>query len=144
MPDATVIPVLAYPDPIEAAGWLVRAFGFRERLRIGDHRVQLSFGDGALVLTGGNVGSDDSIMLRVADLADRHALAVAAGAAIASEPTDYEFGERQFTAVDPYRRRWTFSQTIRDADPLDWGGRPMDDDAPVAAVGHPQGVDSGL
>jgi len=49
MPDAAVVPVLGYTDVAEAAGWLCAAFGFRERLRIADHRIQLVFGDGAVV-----------------------------------------------------------------------------------------------
>jgi uncharacterized glyoxalase superfamily protein PhnB len=40
IPSATVIPVLAYADAREAAQWLCRSFGFAERLRIGNHRVQ--------------------------------------------------------------------------------------------------------
>ncbi len=35
--------VLFYPDVGEAVDWLCRSFGFVERLRIGDHRSQLSF-----------------------------------------------------------------------------------------------------
>jgi uncharacterized glyoxalase superfamily protein PhnB len=39
IPSSTVIPVLVYPDVREAAAWLESAFGFAERLRIGDaHR----------------------------------------------------------------------------------------------------------
>lgn len=34
MPDATVIPVLHYPDVRVAVEWLSRAFGFRERLDV--------------------------------------------------------------------------------------------------------------
>ena len=45
VPRAVVIPVLTYNDVAEASEWLCRAFGFKERLRIGDHRVQLVFGD---------------------------------------------------------------------------------------------------
>lgn len=37
VPAATVIPVLAYPDVVEATDWLCNAFGFTVRLRIGDH-----------------------------------------------------------------------------------------------------------
>ena len=51
MPDAAVIPVLAYPDVLEAADWLSAAFGFRRRLVIADHRVQLTFARGAVVAT---------------------------------------------------------------------------------------------
>lgn len=41
MPEATVIPVLSYPDVSVAAAWLCHVFGFSERLRIGNHRIQL-------------------------------------------------------------------------------------------------------
>ena len=51
IPPSTVIPELAYADVREAAAWLCQAFGFVERLRIGDHRAQLTFGDGAIVVT---------------------------------------------------------------------------------------------
>jgi hypothetical protein len=33
MPHSTIIPVLGYHDVPEAVGWLIRAFGFTERLR---------------------------------------------------------------------------------------------------------------
>ena len=49
VPAATVIPELAYPDVNAAADWLCAAFGFRPRLVIGSHRVQLVFGDGAVI-----------------------------------------------------------------------------------------------
>ena len=51
VPDATVIPVLIYPDVRQAVDWLSAAFGFAERVRIGEnHRSQLRFGDGALIV----------------------------------------------------------------------------------------------
>lgn len=55
VPSSSVIPVLAYSDVAEAADWLCNAFGFRERLRIGTHRAQLVFGDGAVIVT--NLGA---------------------------------------------------------------------------------------
>lgn len=51
MPRAAVIPQLDYPDLNAAADWLVKAFGFTVRLRIGAHRIQMNIGDGAVVLT---------------------------------------------------------------------------------------------
>jgi hypothetical protein len=42
MPAADVIPALRYPDLAGAVAWLVTAFGFRQRLRIGGHRAQLT------------------------------------------------------------------------------------------------------
>jgi len=50
IPDATVMPELAYPDVTEAADWLCDAFGFSVRLRIGNHRAQLVYGDGAMIV----------------------------------------------------------------------------------------------
>src|SRR5215210_7866774 len=51
IPSAAVIPVLVYPDVREAVEWLQIAFGFTERVRIGeDHRSQLSAGDGAVIV----------------------------------------------------------------------------------------------
>jgi uncharacterized glyoxalase superfamily protein PhnB len=121
MLEATVIPELAYPDPGEAAAWLCEAFGFRIRLRIGNHRMQLVFGDGALVAMDGPV-VPGSVMVRVEDVDSHHARAAAAGATILRPPTDYPYGERQYTAEDPGGHRWTFSQSIADVDPLAWGG----------------------
>ena len=124
MPDAAVVPVLAYPDVNAAAEWLSAAFGFERRLLIGDHRVQLTFDGGALVVAEGPArgGSAPSVMVRVEDADRHHEQAVAAGATIVSPPTDYEYGERQYTAEDPGGYRWTFSQSIADVDPAEWGG----------------------
>lgn len=128
MPDATVIPVLGYADVLESADWLCDAFGFSVRLRIASHRVQLVYGDGAVVVTAGARpdGSSDSLLVRVED-ADTHCEQAAAhGATILSPPTDYPYGERQYTAEDLGGHRWTFSQTIADANPADWGGELVD------------------
>lgn len=51
VPAASVIPVLAYDDVTAATDWLCDAFGLRVRLRIGAHRAQLVFGDGAVIVT---------------------------------------------------------------------------------------------
>jgi uncharacterized glyoxalase superfamily protein PhnB len=125
MPPSVVIPVLAYPDVREAVDWLCRSFGFVERLRIGDHRAQLAFGEGSIVVTGqaspaGGLGR--SVMVRVADVDSHCEQARQAGARIVSSPADYPYGERQYTAEDFGGHQWTFSQTIADVDPGDWGG----------------------
>jgi uncharacterized glyoxalase superfamily protein PhnB len=76
VPDATIIPVLVYPDVRRAVAWLTAAFGFTERVRIGEnHRSQLRFGDGALIVA--DVHGDrraprqgeatHSVMMRVED-----------------------------------------------------------------------------
>lgn len=119
MPPSAVIPVLTCPDVRAASAWLGSAFGFLERLAIGDHHVQLSYGSGSLVLAAGPAHPAE-VMVRVKD-ADAHcATARSAGAVVVREPADLPYGERQYTAVDPDGHTWTFSQTIADVDPADW------------------------
>ena len=131
IPAATVVPVLIYPDVREAVAWLGAAFGFEERVRIGeDHRSQLSVGDGAVII--GDVRNErrpprpgevtHSVMVRIAD-ADSHCeRARANGARIVMPPTNFEYGERQYTAEDLAGHQWTFSETLHDVAPEDWGG----------------------
>jgi uncharacterized glyoxalase superfamily protein PhnB len=38
------------------------------------------------------------------------------------EPTDFEYGERQYSVADPWGHQWTFSETLEDVDPASWGG----------------------
>jgi uncharacterized glyoxalase superfamily protein PhnB len=131
IPSAVVIPVLIYPDVREAVAWLSDAFGFVERLQIGEsHRSQLSFGDGAVIV--GDVRKDrrppragevtHSVTVRVDDANAHCARARAHGAEILMEPTDFEYGERQYEAVDLAGHRWTFSETLDDVHPETWGG----------------------
>ena len=126
-----MIPVLIYPDVRAAVSWLSEAFGFVERIRIGeDHRSQLSFGDGAVII--GDVRNErrppragevtHSVMVRVDDVDAHCERARAHGARILMEPTDFEYGERQYAAEDPAGHHWTFSETIADVAPEAWGG----------------------
>jgi uncharacterized glyoxalase superfamily protein PhnB len=41
------------------------------------------------------------------------------------EPTDFEYGERQYGAEDPFGHQWTFTQTLNDVAPEDWGGKTV-------------------
>jgi uncharacterized glyoxalase superfamily protein PhnB len=132
MPSAVVIPVLIYPDVREAVEWLSAAFGFAERLKIGEsHRSQLQVGGGGAVIVG-DVRHDrrppregevtHSVTVRVDDVNAHCARARAHGARILMEPIDFEYGERQYEAADLARHRWTFSETLDDVDPATWGG----------------------
>jgi len=121
VPEAAVIPELPYPDVREAAEWLSRVFGFKERLQIGDHRAQLVFESGAVIAIQGDAPGS-TLLVRVADADAHHARAAGAGAKILGEPEDYPYGERQYSALDPGGHRWTFSQSIADVDPAEWGG----------------------
>jgi uncharacterized glyoxalase superfamily protein PhnB len=128
IPPATVIPVLLYPDVPAAAAWLCAAFGFSERVRIGTHRIQLNVGDGAVVVAHARAdvlspGSEThSVMVRIAN-ADQHAAqAESQGARILAPPTTLPYGERQYSALDPGGHVWTFSETVADVAPEEWGG----------------------
>jgi len=131
IPSAAVIPVLIYPDVREAVDWLTTGFGFVERVRIGEnHRSQLRFGDGAVIV--GDVRHDrlpprtgevtHSVMVRVEDANAHCERARSHGARILMEPTDFEYGERQYTAEDHAGHQWTFSETLDDVAPETWGG----------------------
>jgi uncharacterized glyoxalase superfamily protein PhnB len=139
MPQGAIIPVLGYPDVRAAAEWLCRVFGFRERLRIADHRAQLCIGGNeSIVVVRGLEGhpaagwATHSMMLRIADVDTHHQHAVACAARVVSGPATYPYGERQYTVMDLGGHLWTFSQTLADADPVSWGGTPvastLDDD----------------
>ena len=131
IPSAVVVPVLIYPDVREAVSWLSAAFGFAERVRIGEnHRSQLSVGDGAVIVA--DVRHDrraprpgeatHSVLVRVNDARAHCDRAREHGARITMEPTDFEYGERQYAAEDPAGHQWTFSETLADVAPDEWGG----------------------
>ena len=134
IPSATVIPVLIYPDVRAAVRWLSEVFGFTERVKIGeDHRSQMAVGEGAVII--GDVRGDriaprgdeitHSVMVRVDDVHVHCEHAREHGARILMEPTDFEYGERQYTAVDLAGHQWTFSETLADIEPEQWGGESV-------------------
>jgi uncharacterized glyoxalase superfamily protein PhnB len=131
-PPSTVTPVLIYSDVRAAVAWLTSAFGFEERVRIGDaHRAQLRVGsDGAIVVAdvrAEQVSPTDGqvthlIKVRVADVDAAFARARDAGARVVEEPTSYEYGERSCVLEDLGGHRWELTQTVRDVEPEEWGG----------------------
>jgi uncharacterized glyoxalase superfamily protein PhnB len=128
MPASTVIPVLLYSNVPHAVAQLCSWFGFTERLRIGDHRVQLNVGAGAVVAARGSgpntshSDSNHSVMVRVVNVDTHYERARKAGATLLAEPTTFPYGERQYSAVDTGGHVWTFSQSVQDSDPSSWGG----------------------
>jgi uncharacterized glyoxalase superfamily protein PhnB len=131
IPTPTVIPVLIYPDVREAVAWLTEAFGFEERLQIGEaHRSQMNVPGGGAVIAadvrGNRIPPDGrathSVLVRVEDANAHCERAREHGAQILEEPTDHVYGERQYHAADPWGHVWTFSETLEDVDPASWGG----------------------
>jgi len=131
-PPVTVTPVLVYPDVRAAVAWLESAFGFEERVRIGEaHRAQLRVGqDGAVVVAdvrGAQVAPSAGLVthlvkVRVADVDAAFFRARDAGARVLEEPTTWEYGERSCVVEDLAGHRWELTQTVRDVAPEEWGG----------------------
>ncbi len=134
MPSCTVIPVLAYNNVETAIEWLCRTFGFTERWRAGNHRAQLSFGEGTIAVTAQSQQTDGttssqhisphhSLMVRVSDVTAHYEHTTRHGAQVLLPPADFPYGERQYTVTDIGGHIWTFSQSIADLLPEDWGGK---------------------
>lgn len=128
MPNATVIPTLAYVDVRTAVAWLCDRFGFSKRLEIGEHRAQLVFGTGAIIVTALPSSApfapqpSHSIMVRVTDAERHYGESVRKSVEILNPIADYPYGERQYSARDLGGHVWTFSQSLADVDPASWGG----------------------
>lgn len=128
VPPGGVIPFLYYENVPRAIAWLCGAFGFTERLRTPPdpdgsiHLAQVNAGEGSVMLRTASEGrGPQSILVRVEDVDAHCERARAFGARIVGEPKTAEFGERQYSAEDLARNRWTFSQTVADVDPSRWG-----------------------
>lgn len=132
MPPCTVIPILAYPNVDEAIPWLMNAFGFTLRWRMAPHRTQLAFKEGCVVVTDGFANEPEvtgnepnarthSVMIRVTNIDGHFANAVKHGAIVLHGPRDFFYGERQYSVKDIGGHTWTFSQSIRDVRPSEWG-----------------------
>lgn len=134
-PPATVTPVLFYPDVRAAVAWLESAFGFSERVRIGEsHRAQLRVGtDGAVVVADvrgdqmapSEAGVTQLIKVRVSDVDEAFARARDAGARVIQDPQTFEYGERSALLEDLAGHRWELTQTVRDTAPEEWGGQTI-------------------
>jgi uncharacterized glyoxalase superfamily protein PhnB len=127
-PPGTIVPWLAYPDVERAIAWLSGAFGFTERLRTpaepsgSIHHAQLAVGEGCVVLTYAPVASPGvSLFVPVEDVDAHYERARQFGARIVGAPRTCEFGERQYGVEDLAGYRWTFSQSVADVSPEDWG-----------------------
>jgi uncharacterized glyoxalase superfamily protein PhnB len=127
---ATVIPVLRYRDAPAAIEWLCRTFGFEKHLVVpGDGgtiaHAQLSFGNGMIMLGsvlekasefGGLMKQPDEIggaetqcaYVVVKDADAIWAKATAAGARIAVEIKDEDYGGRGFSCYDLEGHLWSF------------------------------------
>jgi uncharacterized glyoxalase superfamily protein PhnB len=120
-----VIPFLGYEDLPAAIDWLAKAFGFEA---IGVHKgedgkvvhAEMRFGDGMVMLgqpgrswgmkTATELGAvSGGIYTIVDDGIDAHyERAVAAGAEVAMELHDTDYGSREYMVRDPEGNLWSF------------------------------------
>ena len=131
----TITPYLLYEDVDAALAFLSKAFGFKEVLRYtGEggyvNHAEMRLGEGKIYL--GDPGEQYrnpkklanetvGIYVMVDDVDDHFERSKAGGAEIREEPTDQEYGERRYTAVDPEGHYWFFAQVIREVAPEKWG-----------------------
>lgn len=131
-PPVTVTPVLVYPDVRAAVTWLEEAFGFEERVRVGEaHRAQLRVGtDGAIIVAEPrndrvppSAGTVTQVLkVRVPDVDAAFARACDAGAEVLEAPETHVYGERSCLVADLAGHRWELTQSVRDVAPAEWGG----------------------
>ena len=127
---STVIPSLRYRDALAAIDWLVTAFGFKKQAVFvaPDNKTvqhaQLTLGPGMIMIgsvdNGGEAGKfmvqPDEIGLRetqgiyliVSDADAVYATARAAGATMALDIRDMDYGGRAFTCRDLEGHLWSF------------------------------------
>ncbi len=133
---------LYYQDAAAAIHWLCKAFGFEVRLKVEGEggrieHSELTFGDGVIMVASERLEGEraaphcrspralggantQSIMVYVDDVDAHAARARAAGATVAAEPKNSDYGEeywedRGYECVDVEGHHWWFSQRIRSA-----------------------------
>jgi len=123
-----VVPVLVYEDIEAAHDFLVGTFGLASGglHRLDDGTVvhaEVRNGDAAIWLHGvtaehdlasprGAAASHGGLSVIVADVDAHYARAKAAGARIDSEPTDQDYGLREYGTRDLENHRWWFSSPL--------------------------------
>lgn len=148
-PPGTVVPSLIYEDVAAAIDWLCDTFGFTERLRAAGPdgvvgHAQLAIVEGSIILGEARVGQgfaapdtavfrpprqgevSQTISVTVEDVDRHYEQSRRRGARILQPPQDHPYGERQYTVEDLAGYRWTFTQSIADIAPQDWGATTPD------------------
>ena len=121
----TICPYLYYEDGIAMLSFLTDAFGFKERMRHVDQDGTLRHGEvqlgNAIVMLGcppdfknpKHLGAvTGGLYVYVDDVDAHYERAKAAGAEIQTAPTDQEYGDRNYGALDPEGQQWWFAQAV--------------------------------
>jgi uncharacterized glyoxalase superfamily protein PhnB len=146
---ALIYPHIRYDEPDEAIDWLIRVFGFRERVRMprsggGVIVAKLEGPGGGLMMVAGRdeefvdwlrervpeVREQDarpwpnlthSTTALVPDVDAHHDRARARGATVIMPPTDHPWGLRSYAALDREGHQWEFAHVQRLLEPEAWG-----------------------
>jgi uncharacterized glyoxalase superfamily protein PhnB len=135
-------PYLYYADATEAVEWLVRVFGFTEKVRfvdsagvifqarlgVGDAEIQLACaGEDYWAAKGveGPVGQLNIVYVDDADAQYARVCAALGKGADVSRPQDQPYGARVFTVADIGGNTWTFWQQVSDTVELPSGWREI-------------------
>ena len=130
MPEQTIFPAVRYVDPRAAIAWLGRAFGAETHVMYDDDGGDVAHAEvriaGNLVMlgtsrtddpypvrsprvSGGTITASLYVVLADAAAVDAmHARAAGAGAEIAQQPHDTDYGSHDFSARDLDGHYWTF------------------------------------
>jgi uncharacterized glyoxalase superfamily protein PhnB len=115
----TAYPILIYDDAHAAIDFLGRAFGY-ERLNVFENddgkvvHAELRKGNDFVMLSERGAGDpmfdpgQTAVYVVADDIDGIHDQAKAAGAEILLEPTDQDYGSRDFAAKDPEGNIWAF------------------------------------
>lgn len=125
---SAIIPTLRYKDAPAAIDWLCNAFGFEKHLIVpGDHgsiaHAQLRYGNAMIMLGSENDTAYGKLLktprdldgfntqspyIVVTDIDYHYQKAIAAGAEIALDIKDEDFGGRGYSCLDPEGHLWNF------------------------------------
>jgi uncharacterized glyoxalase superfamily protein PhnB len=120
MPSTDVIPVVPYEDIRAAHEFLVNALGFASgglvedgngnvvhgEVLVGDRRIWLHAAAGGLSTPQSSGVQTGGIVVHVPDVDAHYERAKAAGAPILREPTDEDYGQREYGVRDPEGHSW--------------------------------------
>jgi uncharacterized glyoxalase superfamily protein PhnB len=115
-----LIPVVPYEDIRAGHDFLVEVLGFESagivedgdgnvvhgEVRVGDRRIWLHAAAGGLTTPRASDAQTGGIVVHVADVDAHFARVKAAGADITREPTDEDYGQREYGVRDPEGHSW--------------------------------------
>ena len=130
-----VSPYLSVRDGMAALAFYEHAFGFKRRFEMKTSEGRLRHGEleyaNAVIMLGepspemGHKspadlgGSPLGLYVYVPDVDSTARRARDAGATIAAEPKDQEYGDRTCEIIDPEGHRWFFATHVKDVNPAD-------------------------